>query len=51
MFETEFDCSYMFLHAYSLAFTHPITKVNLELKAKFPADWQKIFNKFKWSIA
>jgi tRNA pseudouridine65 synthase len=48
MFETEFDCIYMFLHAYSLAFTHPITKEKLLLKAKFPSDWNKLFNTFNW---
>jgi tRNA pseudouridine65 synthase len=51
MFETEFDCIYMFLHAHCLAFIHPITKEKLNLKANFPSDWQLLFNKFNWSIA
>jgi len=50
MFETEFECIYMFLHAYTLDFTHPITKIDLQLKADFPADWQKLFNKFNWTL-
>lgn len=48
MFETQFDCIYMFLHAYSIAFVHPITNKKLELTAKFPSDWLKIFKKFNW---
>ncbi len=50
MFETEFDCIYMFLHAYQLDFIHPITKEKLQLKANFPADWKKLFQKFNWNI-
>jgi tRNA pseudouridine65 synthase len=50
MYETEFDCIYMFLHAYCLEFIHPITKEKLSLKANFPSDWQLLFNKFNWSI-
>ena len=51
MFETEFNCIYMFLHAYSLEFTHPITKENFQLKADFPADWKILFNKFNWKVS
>ena len=50
MFETEFNCEYMFLHAYSILFTHPITDVKLELTAQFPSDWQQIFKKFNWAL-
>ncbi|MGB0888040.1 MAG: pseudouridine synthase [Vicingaceae bacterium] len=50
MFETEFNCIYMFLHAYSLEFIHPITNKKLFLKANFPSDWNKLFNKFNWQI-
>lgn len=50
MFETQFDCHYLFLHAYSLTFTHPITKADLHLKAKFPTDWDKLFTEFNWSL-
>ncbi|MGB0882413.1 MAG: pseudouridine synthase [Vicingaceae bacterium] len=49
MFETEFECIYMFLHAYSLEFTHPISNKKLIFKAKFPSDWEKLFTKFSWN--
>jgi len=50
MFETEFNCTYMFLHAHQLGFTHPITNKKLQLTADFPADWEILFQKFNWSI-
>ncbi len=50
MYETEFNCIYMFLHAYQLNFIHPITKESLQLKANFPNDWNTLFQKFNWSI-
>lgn len=39
MFEDFFGINNLFLHAYSLVFTHPITNINLELKAKIPEFW------------
>lgn len=50
MFEANFNCIYMFLHAFQLDFTHPITKEKLQLSANFPNDWNKLFNKFNWKI-
>ncbi|PCJ01135.1 MAG: pseudouridine synthase [Flavobacteriales bacterium] len=50
MFETEFKCDYMFLHAYNIQFTHPFTKEKLVLIAKFPSDWNKLFKEFNWSF-
>jgi tRNA pseudouridine65 synthase len=50
MYETEFNCIYMFLHANQLEFIHPLTKQKLHLIADFPADWKILFNKFNWSI-
>jgi len=41
--------SFMFLHAYSLEFIHPITNKKLVLSANFPNDWDKIFKKFNWN--
>jgi len=49
MFETELNCIYMFLHAYQLEFTHPITNEKLKLKANFPTDWKMLFHKFNWT--
>jgi len=49
MFENELNCIYMFLHAYSLEFIHPITNKKLVLSANFPNDWDKIFKKFNWN--
>lgn len=48
MFEDNFNCNYLFLHASNIAFVHPITKQSILLKAKFPADWNKIFSTFNW---
>lgn len=50
MFEQEFDCENLFLHAYSLYFTQPITLEEIELNASFPTDWIKIFNLFDWDF-
>ena len=50
MFETEFNCIHLFLHAYSIAFEHPITKQQINLTADFPSDWQLLFKKFNWQI-
>lgn len=50
MFETEFNCEHLFLHAYSLEFTHPITKQKLLLKACLPNDWVQMLEKFNWEI-
>lgn len=48
MFEQQFDCHYLFLHAFSLQFTHPYTQESLSLDAGFPPDWQRIFTRFNW---
>ena len=48
MFEENFDCKNMFLHAGKLEFTHPFTKEKLVLKAPFPKDWLLLFNEFSW---
>ena len=50
MFETELHCIYMFLHAHSLNFSHPITNEKFQLTANFPSDWEKLFTKFNWNI-
>lgn len=50
MFETEFNCNYLFLHAYKIAFTHPLTHQKMCLTAEFPLDWLLIFNVFNWNI-
>ncbi len=50
MFENEFNCHNLFLHAVSLNFTHPLTKKQLSIKASIPEDWAKLFSKFDWEI-
>ncbi len=50
MFEEEFNCHYLFLHAYSLELTHPITNEHLIIKASLPIDWISVFNIFGWKI-
>jgi len=48
MFEKEFNCHNLFLHALKLKFKHPKTQDLLEFTAQFPADWSKIFNELNW---
>lgn len=50
MFETQFGCNYLFLHAYKIEFTHPLTSQPLVLIAQFPLDWLLVFNVFNWKI-
>lgn len=50
MFEKEFNCTKLFLHAGSLEFKHPFTNENLFIKADFPEDWQKIAQHFDWDL-
>ena len=48
MFQENFDCKNLFLHAGSLTFIHPFTNKKLHLKASFPKDWLRLFEKFEW---
>ena len=50
MFETEFNCANLYLHAYSIEFKHPFTAIDLNIKAELPNDWNIIFKKFNWQI-
>ncbi len=50
MFENEFKCKNLFLHAYSLEFKHPFTNKNIVINATLPGDWAIIFDKFGWKI-
>jgi len=50
MFEQEFNCCNLFLHAHQLNFTHPISKTKINVKAGLPVDWIKIMDLFKWEI-
>ena len=49
-FESNFNCHYMFLHAYTLEFKHPFTNININVKAIFPTDWLKMFGEFNWTL-
>ena len=49
MFENEFNCNNMFLHAISLVFKHPITQEIIEAKACMPKNWLKIMKEFGWN--
>ncbi|MBK5209599.1 MAG: hypothetical protein JJE44_08865 [Flavobacteriaceae bacterium] len=46
VFENEFDCKNLFLHAYSLQYSHPITLEIINLIAPFPNDWIKVLKIF-----
>jgi tRNA pseudouridine65 synthase len=48
MFEHEFNCKNLFLHAYSIYFKHPITNNNIHIKASFPNDWKLVFKHLGW---
>ncbi|MCG1036793.1 pseudouridine synthase [Polaribacter sargassicola] len=48
MFEENFTCKNMFLHAGKLEFQHPFTNDKMLLKAVFPKDWSILFQKFSW---
>lgn len=50
MFEDNFNCNNLFLHAYTLKLKHPITTNLIEVKAELPNDWNTIFNIFKWDL-
>lgn len=50
MFEQEFDCHKLFLHAHTLQFVHPVTSESIYIKASIPEDWKIIFNKFDWEL-
>jgi tRNA pseudouridine65 synthase len=50
MFETEFKCHNLFLHAYSIQFEHPISKKNINIKASFTDDWILVFKIFNWNF-
>ncbi len=44
MFEDNYNCSNMFLHAYSLKFLHPINKKEIIIKANLPVFWNIFLN-------
>lgn len=48
MFEENFNCKNLFLHAGSLEFKHPFSEETLSLKTTFPEDWTTLFTKFNW---
>lgn len=48
MYGEQFGWTNLFLHAGSLAFTHPFSNQELVLKSSFPNDWIQLFEKFYW---
>lgn len=48
MFDQNFGCKNMFLHAGCLEFIHPFSEEKLVLNATFPTDWKGIFKEFTW---
>ena len=51
MFENEFNCNNLFLHAFEIEFVHPFNNDKILIKASFPADWNLIFKKFNWKVS
>lgn len=50
MFEQNFDCHNLFLHAYSISLKHPMTSEVIAVEAKLPPDWETVFKSFNWSL-
>ena len=48
MYREQFGWTNLFLHAGSLAFTHPFSNQELFLKSSFSNDWIQLFEKFYW---
>ncbi|MBE7660369.1 pseudouridine synthase [Tenacibaculum finnmarkense] len=51
MFIDNFNCENLFLHAYSLEFTHPFSREKLVIKAALPNDWNTVFKRFEWTLS
>ncbi len=50
MFEKEFMCNKLFLHAKSISFEHPFTNNVVFIESNFPKDWHYIFKEFNWKM-
>lgn len=48
MFDEQFNCNNLFLHAKELRFVHPITKTQELIRADLNHNWQQLFAEFKW---
>ncbi|MBT7817456.1 MAG: pseudouridine synthase [Polaribacter sp.] len=48
MFDENFGCKNLFLHAGKLEFINPFTSEKTILKATFPKDWIALFEQFSW---
>lgn len=49
MFESEFNCAQMFLHASILELKHPCTNEKIKISAVLPDHWGKVSKVFNWS--
>ena len=49
MFETKFGLDYLFLHAFSLSFEHPITGEQIDINKSLPQFWKTLFNEINWN--
>ncbi|MBQ20734.1 MAG: pseudouridine synthase [Flavobacteriales bacterium] len=50
MYETQFNCHYLFLHAQKIELEHPLSHQKMIFTANFPEDWLKLFNEFNWQL-
>ena len=48
MFEKQFGCGDLLLHAQALRFVHPLTSKLIELQTKMPPRWQPILDALDW---
>ncbi|SEB43854.1 tRNA pseudouridine synthase C [Tenacibaculum sp. MAR_2009_124] len=51
MYQENFNCGNLFLHAKTLEFQHPYLKKELILSTSLPEDWKTILQTFNWSIS
>ena len=50
MFEKEFNCSDLLLHAHSIEFKHPMLNESRQIKATLPPVWKRLFTAFNWPL-
>lgn len=48
MFEKEFQCENLFLHAAKIEFEHPFLENQISIEAQFPQHWKIMFDNFNW---
>ncbi len=50
LFREHYDCHRLMLHASELSFTHPITGLQVTIKAEFDEVWLRLMSAFEWQV-